>query len=228
MRDREPALLHRLREIVDTVREYGIPVVANGDCWGAKDRERICSLTGVTAIMIARGAEANPSCFHESKALQDPIEVIIPRYARIAHYVNNPFGNTKYCLNAMDFSGSNGGKGKPGSKDRRKQLKTDLSRVKEYKGLFELLAVQQTEVTNLDELLPGLRERLKEGDTVIQAETREDLGVDNDGEEEELKHKLPANGSRDVTTSNSASADALATENGHSSAPLRPLETVAA
>lgn len=46
MRDREPALLHRLKEIVETVRDFGIPVVANGDCWGAKDKERICGLTG--------------------------------------------------------------------------------------------------------------------------------------------------------------------------------------
>lgn len=47
MRDREPALLHRLREIVDLVTaEFGIPVVANGDCFGTKDRERICALTG--------------------------------------------------------------------------------------------------------------------------------------------------------------------------------------
>lgn len=46
MRPREPALLERLKEIVDVVREYGIPVVANGDCWGVQDRDRICELTG--------------------------------------------------------------------------------------------------------------------------------------------------------------------------------------
>lgn len=46
MRPREPALLERLREIVDVVKEYGVPVVANGDCWGVQDRDRICELTG--------------------------------------------------------------------------------------------------------------------------------------------------------------------------------------
>ena len=52
MRDREPALLHRLREIVDLVTaEFGIPVVANGDCFGTKDRERICALTGASALL---------------------------------------------------------------------------------------------------------------------------------------------------------------------------------
>ena len=48
MRPREPALLERLREIVDTVNaEFpGIPVVANGDCWSVADRDRICEMTG--------------------------------------------------------------------------------------------------------------------------------------------------------------------------------------
>lgn len=49
MRPREPALLERLKEIVEFVnKESGmsIPVVANGDCWGVKDRDRICELTG--------------------------------------------------------------------------------------------------------------------------------------------------------------------------------------
>lgn len=49
MRPREPALLDRLKEIVDFVnKETGgmVPVVANGDCWGVKDRDRICEMTG--------------------------------------------------------------------------------------------------------------------------------------------------------------------------------------
>lgn len=209
MRDREPALLHRLREIVDTVSVYGIPVVANGDCWGAKDRERICDLTGVTSIMIARGAEANPSCFHASKSLQDAIQVIVPRYARIAHHVNNPFGNTKYCLNAMDFSGSNSGKGRPGSKERRKQLKIELSRVKSYEGLFELLELdKEEEVSSLDELLPGLRERLAKEDREIATEVREELaemGKEEPEEEddEEFKHKRPPPPPPSLTTTTS-------------------------
>ncbi|ORY57095.1 hypothetical protein BCR35DRAFT_355514 [Leucosporidium creatinivorum] len=78
MRSSEAALLHRLREVVDLVQAEGgvvtregvdkgrrrdVPVIANGDCFGVQDRRRIEELTGVTSIMIARGAEANPSCF---------------------------------------------------------------------------------------------------------------------------------------------------------------------
>jgi tRNA-dihydrouridine synthase 2 len=57
MRPREPALLHRLREIVDVVTPYGIPVVANGDCFKYEDIDRIRKLTSVSSLMIARGAE---------------------------------------------------------------------------------------------------------------------------------------------------------------------------
>ena len=155
--------------------------------------------------MIARGAEANPSCFHASKSLQDPIETIVPRYARIALAVNNPFGNTKYCLNAMDFS-SGGPGGKSGSKDRRKQMKVDLSRVKTYEQLCELLGVEQ-EPKSLEELLPGLRERLQNEDGEIEAEVREEV------EELELKHKKPSS-----TLTAEVMADKPATNgaNGHS------------
>lgn len=46
MRPREPALLDRLRDIVDAMKETGIPVVANGDCLGFDDVERVKELTG--------------------------------------------------------------------------------------------------------------------------------------------------------------------------------------
>lgn len=41
--------------------------------------------------MIARGAEANPSCF-SSTGLADPITEIIPRYLRLVRY-SVPFSN---------------------------------------------------------------------------------------------------------------------------------------
>jgi len=61
MRPREPALLNRLREIVDTVKEYGIPVVANGDCWGTKDKQSICELTGEADHCMRKSLFSNPS-----------------------------------------------------------------------------------------------------------------------------------------------------------------------
>ena len=52
MRPREPALLDRLREVVDEATKFGIPVVANGDCWGEKDRDAICDLTGENNSLV--------------------------------------------------------------------------------------------------------------------------------------------------------------------------------
>lgn len=58
MRPREPALLERLKEIVDVVNQYapGVPVVANGDCWGVQDRDRICEMTGEFAFSLSFSA----------------------------------------------------------------------------------------------------------------------------------------------------------------------------
>lgn len=46
MRPREPALIDRLKDIVDVMRPSGIPVVANGDCLGFLDASRVRTLTG--------------------------------------------------------------------------------------------------------------------------------------------------------------------------------------
>lgn len=46
MRPREPALIDRLRDIVEVMSSTGIPVVANGDCLGYLDADRVRQLTG--------------------------------------------------------------------------------------------------------------------------------------------------------------------------------------
>ena len=94
MRDREAALLHRLRELVDVAAEYGVPVVANGDCFGYGDGDRIREQTGVTSLMIARGAEANPTCFRPDGP-RDPIGYVIPTYLRLARTTAHSYSNVK-------------------------------------------------------------------------------------------------------------------------------------
>jgi tRNA-dihydrouridine synthase 2 len=95
MRPREPAILERLRAVVDRVNGR-VPVVANGDCFSVDDVERIKALTGVTSIMIARGAEANPSCFRTEGRLS-PVQVVVPRYLR---FVSRRLSFNIYILNA--------------------------------------------------------------------------------------------------------------------------------
>ncbi|CAD6885084.1 unnamed protein product [Tilletia controversa] len=105
MRPREPALLGRFREVAEAVREESageVPVVVNGDCWSAEDEARFLELTGATSIMIARGAELNPSVFRRQGKLSVP-DIIAPQYARYAMYFDNVWGNTKYCLGQLNF-----------------------------------------------------------------------------------------------------------------------------
>lgn len=46
MRSSEPALLERLKNITEMGKAKGIPVIANGDCFGVEDQKRIEDITG--------------------------------------------------------------------------------------------------------------------------------------------------------------------------------------
>lgn len=137
----------------------------------------------MTSIMIARGAEANPSCF-SSAGLSDPIDTILPLYTRIAMVVENAFQNTKYCIYAMDLSVSPN-KPQAGDKQKRHKLKSDMSHLKDYPSLCELLGLDYDECRSkekrIQDVLPDLESKLKAENEEIKEEM-----------EDELKRKLPA------------------------------------
>ncbi|KAJ1026823.1 hypothetical protein NDA16_002120 [Ustilago loliicola] len=177
MRPREPALLHRLREVVDHVNtvsaEMGktIPVVCNGDVWDAVTAPRIKELTGVTSTMIARGAEANPSCFRAEGSLSIP-EVIAPKWVKYAVALNNPIGNTKYCMSQLAFKpaesvnkDSGAGKQKPMSKKQLSVLRTGISHAKTHDELAAVFNIDPQQVRSFDvekDILNDLRTALEE------------------------------------------------------------------
>ena len=84
MREKDKATIERLREIVDFVEGMGkgIAVVENGDCKGWEDAKRVRRTTGASSVMIARGAESNPSCFADTP-LVDVETTLIPAYLRV-------------------------------------------------------------------------------------------------------------------------------------------------
>ncbi len=111
MRKSEPALPHRLREIVEFVEASGknIAVIENGDCLGYEDAQRIRALTGNScfakpptcskfanfalgahSVMVASAAETNPSCFLPSP-LTDVEETLIPPYLRMVRVLRCAF-----------------------------------------------------------------------------------------------------------------------------------------
>jgi tRNA-dihydrouridine synthase 2 len=84
MREKDAAVIERLREIVEFVEKMGkgIAVIENGDCEGFEDAKRVRRVTGASSVMIARGAESNPSCFSPIP-LVDVETTLIPAYFRL-------------------------------------------------------------------------------------------------------------------------------------------------
>ncbi|KAK4700769.1 tRNA-dihydrouridine synthase 2, partial [Phenoliferia sp. Uapishka_3] len=158
MRSSEPALLERLKEIVELVKPKGIPVIANGDCIAAGDRARIEEITGVSSIMIARGAESNPSCF-SPHGHADPTTVVLPLYIRVAMATDNNYANSKYCMNAISLTASSSAP----SKERRSELKQTLNKAKTYQDACNIFDLDYATLKKdrLEDLLPLWTERRK-------------------------------------------------------------------
>ncbi|GAA5909689.1 tRNA-dihydrouridine(20) synthase (NAD(+)) [Sporobolomyces salmoneus] len=188
MRSSEPALHSRLLSInksLSLLREKAspeeewtkIPVVCNGDVTGGngstEEQEKdtwgnfreVCRETGVRSVMIARAAESNPSCFN-SKGLEDPIKVVIPRLLRIAILTKNHYSNTKYVLNALNLHHSP----TPPGKELNRDLKLRMNKAKTYLEMGEIFGIGKEEVERLEkegdramleEMVPRWMERLK-------------------------------------------------------------------
>ncbi|KAG8753986.1 hypothetical protein FRC12_011357 [Ceratobasidium sp. 428] len=142
MRPTTPAISARMREAVDQVAEVEaedqsgrrIAVLYNGDCSGAAAAQEIRDATGVTSVMLARAAEANPSCFDALRPLRDAELEMIPEYLRLAKYLDHPFGNTKHCIQQFT-SPSTLESRKALSKEARKAFRQRISQAKSYEML---------------------------------------------------------------------------------------------
>lgn len=149
MRSTEPALLHRLKEIVETVQESRksstpLPVVANGDCFEFKDMEKIKSLTGVERVMIARGAERNVSCFKSDGPL-DPVTQIMPLFIKTGLVTGQGYANAKYCLTTMDVKTPSKHETLKNAKSIRKEIKTKIQQSKDWESMSEVFGVNYLE-----------------------------------------------------------------------------------
>lgn len=84
MRDKDRALIERLREIVAFVERMGksIAVIENGDTKDWAHAQSVREITGAHSVMIARGAETNPSCF-SMNPLKDVETTLVPAYLRL-------------------------------------------------------------------------------------------------------------------------------------------------
>lgn len=114
MRPREAALLERFRAVAEHVAkiaketEQDVTVVCNGDCFSIADIPHLRELTGASSFMMARGPEANMSCFQPQR--ECTATVLAPKWLRYAIRTNNLFGNSKYCITQMAFTTTAGAK----------------------------------------------------------------------------------------------------------------------
>ncbi|KAB5592040.1 TRNA-dihydrouridine synthase [Ceratobasidium theobromae] len=146
MRPATPAVTTRMREAVDQVAEIEaedesgrrIAVIYNGDCSGAAAAQEIRDSTGATSVMLARAAESNPSCFDTSRPVRDAELEMIPEYLRLAKYLGNQFGNTRYCI--QQFSSPSTPESRQAlSKDARKAFRQQISQARSYEMLGQVI-----------------------------------------------------------------------------------------
>ncbi|GAB5588315.1 tRNA-dihydrouridine synthase 2 [Umbelopsis nana] len=98
MRSSEKAQWDALKDIVETIKT--IPVVANGDVFEFEDIQRLKDHTNVSSVMVARGAQWNPSVFRKEGKID--FEDIAKEYLKKCVRVSNVQQNTKYCLLTMN------------------------------------------------------------------------------------------------------------------------------
>lgn len=134
MRPREPALRERLAGIVKICAEENVTLLANGDVKNRDEAQSLMDSTGVNGVMIARGAESNPSCFRSS-ARGGPVDslVLARELVRVAQDVDNPVHNTKYIMLKM-----------LSDKSRTRAYK-ECQQSKSYEELFKALGIEMDE-----------------------------------------------------------------------------------
>ncbi|XXG49026.1 hypothetical protein AAC387_Pa02g3318 [Persea americana] len=95
-RPRDPA---KWSEIADIAAALSIPVIANGDVFEYEDLQRIKDATGVSSVMVARGALWNASIFSPKGKL--PWEDVKREYVRKSILWDNDVKSTKHTLKEM-------------------------------------------------------------------------------------------------------------------------------
>ncbi|KAA8908245.1 hypothetical protein TRICI_004804 [Trichomonascus ciferrii] len=95
MRPREPVLRFAMRGVADICHAAGVACYLNGDVVGPHELRGLMDAHGVDGAMIARAAEANPTCF---AATPQPWRQVAREYMQLCHQVDNSYINSKYCL----------------------------------------------------------------------------------------------------------------------------------
>ncbi|TFK42019.1 tRNA-dihydrouridine synthase 2 [Crucibulum laeve] len=185
MREKDAATIDRLREIVEFVERMGkgIAVIENGDCLSWEDAKRVREVTGAHSVMIARGAEANPSCF-SSTPLKDVEKTLVPAYLRLSKYLDNNWGLTKFCVN--QFKGVKITVKKADST----ALKQSLSQSKGFDGL-ESIVTSWTGEEEMHEIVKAIETRSPKDHRMIMPSPGVTESIATQAEEEDESFITP-------------------------------------
>ncbi|CAE6440941.1 unnamed protein product [Rhizoctonia solani] len=191
MRPITPAVTSRMREVVDQIAELEaeektgrrIAVIYNGDCSGAPGAQAIRDSTGATSVMMARAAEANPSCFDASRPVRDAELEIMPEYLRLAKYLDNHFGNTKFCVQQFN-SPTTPESSQALPKVARKAFHQRISQVKNY-NMMESALPGGGGLGGGEKIMDEIKELMKRRVTEVQ-KFEEKVGRKTEGKVEEM------------------------------------------
>eukprot|EP00008_Paramoeba_atlantica_P010614 CAMPEP_0201475666 /NCGR_PEP_ID=MMETSP0151_2-20130828/1044_1 /ASSEMBLY_ACC=CAM_ASM_000257 /TAXON_ID=200890 /ORGANISM="Paramoeba atlantica, Strain 621/1 / CCAP 1560/9" /LENGTH=333 /DNA_ID=CAMNT_0047855817 /DNA_START=54 /DNA_END=1055 /DNA_ORIENTATION=- len=95
-RPRHPVRYDEIKEVVES--GLSIPIVHNGDIFEYADIQKTRERTGVSSVMIARGAMWDASIFQPESL---PKREVMREYVKIAIEWDNLFPNTKYVVTRM-------------------------------------------------------------------------------------------------------------------------------
>ncbi|RUP48116.1 hypothetical protein BC936DRAFT_144944 [Jimgerdemannia flammicorona] len=98
MRSSERAQWEILSDIVEAVRT--IPIIANGDVWCFDDIDKVKKLTNVSSVMIARGAQTNPSVFRMEGFLRYE-EVVSAYLKKVCKTISNKLCSYGRCRGVL-------------------------------------------------------------------------------------------------------------------------------
>lgn len=98
-RPRQPAHWDWLRPVVDAL---SIPVIANGDVWRHEHIDEVKAATGVSSVMVARGALENPNIFQSPSMPSYPTPIdTLRRISAYAIDTGNHLGATKALITRL-------------------------------------------------------------------------------------------------------------------------------
>ncbi|KAI9304132.1 hypothetical protein BJ944DRAFT_203224 [Cunninghamella echinulata] len=176
-RSSTPARWDELKAVIKAVKS--IPVVVNGDVYCWDDIEKAKKATGASSVMIARGAQYNPSAFRKEGLL--PYEEVAKEYLKKCIDFDNLFANTKYVILTLNNDPAH----------KKSELYQKIQRSKTYLAMSQLFGLESYCQQVIEKREKAQKENNLENNTEYIGEKR--IQKDNQEEEKSDAKKIKTN-----------------------------------